>query len=120
MSVRRTLGVNGTRLTGVFADGVAAGYVEVDTNRDDGPRTSRVGAWVDVGSLWVEPASRRRGVGTRLLGQAAAWLELGGVTRLLDYTDAGDEVYQAFLTVAGFVPLSCTRRRGFGPELLAS
>ncbi|MBU2664068.1 GNAT family N-acetyltransferase [Actinoplanes bogorensis] len=104
-AVRRTLGVNGTR----FATDV--GYIEVDTNLDTGPRMSRVGAWADVGNLWVEPEHRRRGVGTWLLGQAATWLELGGVARLLDYASSDeDPSYAAFLTAAGFSELTRTVR----------
>ncbi|MEV6493396.1 GNAT family N-acetyltransferase [Actinoplanes sp. NPDC051633] len=109
LTIRRTLGVNGTRLTAV-RDGADVGYIEVDTNLDAGPRTSRVGAWADIGNLWVDPAHRRGGIGTWLLGQAAAWLDLGGVTRLLDYADADDHPYQSFLTATGFTLLTRTTR----------
>jgi GNAT superfamily N-acetyltransferase len=109
VTVRRAVGANGTRISAVHGDAVL-GYIEVDTTLDAGPRVSRLGAWADVGNLWVEPAHRRRGIGTWLLGQAADWLDLGGVTRVLDYADAGDGPYAAFLTASRFTALTRTRR----------
>ncbi|GAA0900741.1 hypothetical protein GCM10009557_76800 [Virgisporangium ochraceum] len=109
LTVRRTVGSSGTRISAAL-DATAVGYVEVDTNLDGGPRVSRLGAWADVGNLWVEPDHRRRGIGTWLLGQAADWLDLGGVTRVLDYADAGDDGYAAFLAAAGFTVLTRTAR----------
>jgi GNAT superfamily N-acetyltransferase len=74
-----------------------------------------VDAWADVGNLWVDPAHRRQGIGRWLVGQAATWLELGGVTRLLDYADAEtDEAYAAFLAAAGFLVLTRTVREFTG------
>ncbi|WP_433376978.1 GNAT family N-acetyltransferase [Actinoplanes sp. CA-142083] len=109
LTTRRTVGINGTRITAVRgAEDV--GYIEVDTNLDAGPRVSRLGAWADIGNLWVEPAHRRHGVGRWLVGQAADWLELGGATRLLDYSDAEETDYQAFLTKVGFTVLTRTVR----------
>jgi GNAT superfamily N-acetyltransferase len=107
LAVRRTVGINGTRLTAALGT-TDVGYVEVDTTLDVGPRISRLGAWADVGNLWVEPSYRRRGIGTWLVGRAAAWLELGGVTRLLDYAD--DDSYAGFLTAVGFTVLTRTAR----------
>ncbi|WIM93446.1 GNAT family N-acetyltransferase [Actinoplanes oblitus] len=109
LTARRTMGINGTRFTAV-RDGADVGYVEVDTNLDAGPRVSRVGTWADVGNLWVEPAHRRRGIGRWLLGRAATWLELAGVTRLLDYAGEGEDDYAGFLTACGFTLLTRTAR----------
>ncbi|MCU7722612.1 GNAT family N-acetyltransferase [Actinoplanes sp. KI2] len=109
LTTRRTVGINGTRLTAVL-DGADTGYIEVDTNLDAGPRVSRAGTWADVGNLWVDPAHRRRGLGRWLLGQAATWLDLGGTTRLLDYSEAGEHAYAAFLSAAGFTVLTRTAR----------
>jgi GNAT superfamily N-acetyltransferase len=109
----RTVGVNGTRLTAV-AGGTVLGYIEVDTNLETANRMSRTGDWADVGNLHVEPEHRRRGVGTWLLGQAAEWLALAGVTRLLDYAAASDGGadggYEAFLAARGFRELTTTVR----------
>ena len=107
--VVRTVGVNGTRFTAVV-DGTALGYIEVDTNLETANLMSRTGDWADVGNLHVEPDHRRRGVGTWLLGQAAEWLSLAGVTRLLDYTDVTEDGYAAFLVARGFRMLTTTVR----------
>jgi GNAT superfamily N-acetyltransferase len=61
---------------------------------------------------------RRQGVATWLLGQAADWLRLARVERLLDYawlqgTDPGGldyAGYRAFLPAAGFREIARTRR----------
>ncbi|WP_328468276.1 GNAT family N-acetyltransferase [Actinoplanes sp. NBC_00393] len=110
LGVRRTLGINGTRFTATL-DGADVGWIEVDTNLDSGPRVSRVGAWADIGNLWVDPEQQRRGIGTWLLGQAAAWLDLGGATRLLDYADEDEDAYTKFLIASGFTELTRTVRQ---------
>ena len=64
------------------------------------------------------PPYRRRGVGSWLLGQAADWLRLAGVSRLLNYawlegTDPGGlnyDDYRAFLPAVGFRELTRTAR----------
>lgn len=109
LTVRRTVGSSGTRISAAL-DATTVGYVEVDTGLDGGPRVSRLGAWADIGNLWVEPGHRRRGIGTWLLGRAADWLDLGGVTRVLDYADADDQPYAAFLAATGFTVLTRTAR----------
>jgi GNAT superfamily N-acetyltransferase len=106
---RRTVGINGTRIPGCLGDAVL-GYIEVDTNLDTGARMSRLGGWADVGNLWIEPDHRRAGVGTWLVGQAGAWLRLGGVSRLLDYSDTEQGDYAAFLAAIGFTVLTRTTR----------
>jgi hypothetical protein len=52
-------------------------------------------------------------VATWLLGQAAEWLDLGQVARLLAYAspeDSGDGSSRAFLAAAGFRELTRTQR----------
>jgi len=109
LACRRTVGVSGTRISAVRGDTVL-GYVEVDTNLDTGARMSRLSGWADIGNLWVDEAHRRRGLGRWLVGQAAAWLDLGGVGRVLDYADSGDSGYAGFLTAVGFAELTRTVR----------
>ena len=75
--------MNGTRLSAV-RDADVLGYVEIEVF-DDGERLSRRGGWADIGNLHVAEPYRRRGVATWLLGQAAGWLRLAQVGRLLDY-----------------------------------
>jgi GNAT superfamily N-acetyltransferase len=116
LTIRRSVGINGCRLSAVLGRDVI-GYIEMET-LDAGERLSRHGGWADVGNLHVGPAYRRRGVGSWLLGQAADWLRLAQVSRLLDYawlegTDPGGQSYddyRAFLPAAGFRELTRTAR----------
>jgi GNAT superfamily N-acetyltransferase len=116
LTAARSVGVNGTRLSAVLGDEVI-GYIEVET-REEGERLSRNGGWADVGNLVVADRYRRRGIATWLLGQAADWLALGQVDRLLDYayldgTDAAGRDYagyRAFLSASGFRELTRTAR----------
>ena len=116
LTVRREVGMNGTRLSAV-RDGEVVGYIEVEI-REKGERLSPRGRWADVGNLHVTSKYQRRGVATWLLGQAAGWLDLAQVDNLLDYSYAGirnpdhcdPAGYQAFLAAAGFRELTRTRR----------
>ena len=116
LSVRRSVGINGCRLSAVLGQDVI-GYIEVETF-DEGERLARTAGWAEVGNLHVTERYRLQGVGSWLLGQAADWLELGHVDRLLDYawlegTDPGGisyEDYRAFLPAVGFRELTRTQR----------
>jgi len=122
LSVRRTVGINGTRLSAMLGQDTI-GFIEVET-LDDSERRSRNGGWADVGNLRVAEAHRRQGVATWLLGQAAGWLDLARVDRLLDYTwlqgaDPGGldyASYRAFLPAAGFREITRTRRGWTRPD----
>ena len=114
LTVRRSVGISGCRLSAVLGQDVI-GYIEIEI-LDEGERLSRHGGWADVGNLRVAPARRRQGVGSWLLGQAADWLRLAQVSRLLDYawlegTDPGGQRYddyRAFLPAVGFRELTRT------------
>jgi GNAT superfamily N-acetyltransferase len=116
LAVRRSVGINGCRLSAVLG-GTEIGYIEVETF-EEGERLSRHGGWADIGNLHVKQEYQRRGVATWLLGQAADWLDLAQVDRLLNYawaegTDPGgldDADSRAFLPAAGFRELTRTRR----------
>ena len=116
LAVSRSVGINGCRLSAVLGEEVI-GYIEMEI-LDQGDRLSRHGGWADVGNLHVAPGYRRRGVGSWLLAQAADWLRLAGVSRLLNYawlegTDPGGlnyDDYRAFLAAAGFRELTRTAR----------
>jgi GNAT superfamily N-acetyltransferase len=103
LSVRRSAGINGTRLSAMLGEEVVC-LIEVETV-EEGERRARHGGWADVGNLRVAEPYRRQGVATWLLGQAADWLRLAQVDRLLDYawlqgTDPGGldyAGYRAFL-----------------------
>jgi len=116
LAAARSVGMNGTRISAVLGEEVI-GYIEVKT-REEGERLSRNGGWADVGNLTVAERYRRRGIATWLLGQAADWLSLAQVHRLLGYaylsgTDAAGRDYagyRAFLRGAGFRELTQTAR----------
>jgi GNAT superfamily N-acetyltransferase len=117
LSVRRSVGLNGTRLSAILGEQVI-GYIEVEI-RDEGERLARHGGWADVGNLHVFDPYQRRGVATWLLAHAAEWLRLAQVDRLLDYSwvdpdqdETGQDYagYREFLAAAGFTMLTRTRR----------
>jgi GNAT superfamily N-acetyltransferase len=116
LAVSRSVGINGCRFSAVLGEEVI-GYIETEV-LDTGERLSRHGGWADVGNLHVASAYRRCGVGSWLLGQAADWLRLAGVSRLLNYawlegTDPGGlnyDDYRAFLPAVGFRELTRTAR----------
>jgi GNAT superfamily N-acetyltransferase len=116
LTVRRSVGINGCRFSAVLGEEVI-GYIETEV-LDEGERMSRHGGWADVGNLHVASPYRRRGMGSWLLGQAADWLRLAGVSRLLNYawlegTDPGGlnyDDYRAFLPAVGFRELTRTAR----------
>jgi len=116
LAVSRSVGINGCRLSAVLGEDVI-GYTEMEI-LDKGERMWRHGGWADVGNLRVVAPYRRRGVGTWLLGQAADWLRLAQVTRLLDYawlegtdpTGQSHDDYRAFLPAVGFRELTRTAR----------
>jgi GNAT superfamily N-acetyltransferase len=116
LELRRTVGLNGTRLSAVL-DGETIGYIEVEI-RSEGERLARQAGWADVGNLRISEQFRRRKVATWLLGQAAEWLELAHVDRLLDYSylegaDATGRTHddsRAFLAALPFTVLTRTRR----------
>lgn len=125
LATRRSVGMSGTRLSAVLDEQVI-GYIEVEIF-EGGERLPRHGGWADIGNLQVSEDYRRRGVATWLLGQAADWLRLAQVTRLLDYAsldsasldpaslapgpDGRDNAgYRAFLAASRFTELTRTTR----------
>ncbi|MEV0223215.1 N-acetyltransferase [Streptomyces sp. NPDC050704] len=113
VSVDRTLGECGTRFT-ARTDGRALGFIEVDTALDRPERHARGGGLADIGNFHIEHPTD--GLEQWLLAQAAHWLRLCGVRRLLAYessddtedTDAADAIRR--LTTAGFHELTRTDR----------
>lgn len=103
----RTLGVSGTRFTARRGAEVV-GYVEVDTTIAGIGRVS--GHWADIGNLEVAQPHRRRGVGRWLIAEAAQWLHLARVDRLLAYADPDEVALLGLLRSAGFVRLTETAR----------
>ena len=109
LELSRAVGINGTRLYGHLGDKLV-GYIEVETNLAEGGRLAHLGGWADVGNLHVDEAWRRRGVATWLVGQAADWLRLARVDRLLGYAWPKEEDRLALLRQVGFRELTRTTR----------
>jgi ribosomal protein S18 acetylase RimI-like enzyme len=109
LAVRRTLGVNGTRLSAYLArTDESIGYVEVDTNLEDAGRIARAGRLADIGNLEVVESHREHGVGRWLLGQAADWLRMARVDRLLAYANVDETALLDLLRGVGFRELTRT------------
>jgi GNAT superfamily N-acetyltransferase len=115
LATRRSVGMNGTRLSAVL-DGQVAGHIEVGIF-EGGERQPRHGGWADIGDLHVAPDYRRCGVATWLLAEAGWWLRLAQVSRVLDYAALGTDPagqdytgYRAFLAASGFTELTRTQR----------
>jgi len=114
LEVKRSVGINGTRLSAVLGQDVI-GYIETEIFTA-GERLPRHGSWADLGNLHIAEEYRRRKVGTWLLAQAADWLRLAQVERLLGYawlegtdpTGQGYDDYRAFLAASGFRELTRT------------
>ena len=71
--LRRSVGINGTRLSAVIGDELA-GFIEVETLAD-AHRLARHGGWADVGNLRADDTELARW----LVAQAADWLRLARV-----------------------------------------
>ncbi|WP_031481701.1 GNAT family N-acetyltransferase [Streptomyces bicolor] len=109
VTVERTLGECGTRLT-AYADGRALGFIEVDTALSRPERQTRGTGLADIGNLYTDPSAHGEDLERRLLGEAADWLRLCGVDRLLAYEAAADGTMIDRLTSAGFRELTRTDR----------
>ena len=109
LRLERSVGESGTRLSGLVGDELI-GFVEVETNLAEGGRLAHLGGWADVGNLHVVEAYRRRGIATWLVGQAADWLRLARVDRLLAYVWPEEQDQLGLLNRAGFRELTRTAR----------
>jgi ribosomal protein S18 acetylase RimI-like enzyme len=109
LRLRRSVGESGTRLSACLGEEVV-GFIEVETNLAEGGRLAHLGGWADVGNLHVAEAYRRRGVATWLVGQAADWLRLARVERLLEYAWPTEQDLLALLARLGFRELTRTAR----------
>jgi GNAT superfamily N-acetyltransferase len=108
LSVRRSLGGNGTRLAASLGE-TEVGFIEVET-LGDAERLSRSAAWGDIGNLFVDEQFRRRRIATALIQEAARWLRLAHVDRLLAYATPEDEAAISCYAANGFAELTLTRR----------
>ncbi|MEU6913933.1 GNAT family N-acetyltransferase [Streptomyces olindensis] len=109
VTVERTVGECGTRFT-ARADGHALGFIEVGTALARPERHARAAGLADIGNLHIEPGRHGAGLEHRLLAQAADWLRLCGIDRLVAYEGAAETDRLALLTGAGFRELTRTDR----------
>ncbi|HVE92847.1 MAG TPA: GNAT family N-acetyltransferase [Actinomycetota bacterium] len=82
LTVRREVDNLATRFTGLL-DGAVVGYVNAQGDLTGGGTVSRVTRWCALRERFVEPAYRRRGIGTWLVRHAIEWQQLGGADRVL-------------------------------------
>jgi hypothetical protein len=83
LRITRTLGLLGPRLT-LQRDGDELGFIEIGNDHSlELARSSTAARWADVGNVAV--ADENGWVLAQLFSAAAAWLALGGVTRLMEY-----------------------------------
>ena len=92
-------------------DGQIIGYVNVHDDLTRGGTLSCLKSWAQLHEHFVEPALRRRGVGTWLVRHAVSWLRLGGATRILaNWAEELDAGSLAFLQQFGWQEIGTTRR----------
>ncbi|MDQ1021547.1 GNAT superfamily N-acetyltransferase [Streptomyces afghaniensis] len=96
------------RTTGLY--GHPLGFVEIDTALARPERHARAAGLADIGNLQIDPAQYGTGLEHWLLAQAADWLRLCGVDRLVAYESAADSTMPGHLTGAGFRELTRTDR----------
>lgn len=110
LTVRREVDNLAVRFSAVL-DGDIIGYVNVHDDLTRGGTLSCLRGWAQLREQFVEPAYRRRGVGTWLVRHAVSWLRLGGATRILatwaEELDAGS---LAFLQQFDLREMGTTRR----------
>ena len=103
------MGEVGTRLA-AYAGDELVGVIEVDTNLAEGGRLAHLAGWADIGNLHVVAAYQRRGVAAWLVGEAADWLRLSRVDRLLEYAWPQEQDLLGLLGRLGFRELTRTAR----------
>jgi GNAT superfamily N-acetyltransferase len=92
-------------------DGHIIGYVTVHDDLTRGGTLSCLRGWAQLHEQFVEPAYRRRGIGTWLVQHAVSWLRLGGATRVLaSWAEELDVGSMAFLEQFGWRQIGTTRR----------
>lgn len=110
LTVRREVDNLAVRFSAVL-DGHVIGYVDVHDDLTRGGTLSCLMGWAQLREQFVEPAYRRRGVGTWLVRHAVSWLRLGGATRVLaNWAEELDAGSLTFLQQFGWQEIGTTRR----------
>ncbi|MFL5802472.1 MAG: GNAT family N-acetyltransferase [Roseiflexaceae bacterium] len=82
LTIQRTAGSFGTRLTALLED-QPIGYCECVPDLTAGGAVPALRGWAELAELEIEPAWQRRGIGTWLVQHAVAWLRFGGCDRIV-------------------------------------
>jgi GNAT superfamily N-acetyltransferase len=99
-------------LTQPVATNVFVGTYEVDDDLTRGGANLAFAGWADECNHWVRDDLRGRGIGTWLVANAAAWLRLGGTTRLMAYVIDSDhtQAWIRYYSRYGLTPINRTSR----------
>jgi GNAT superfamily N-acetyltransferase len=109
LTLHRRIGPFGVRFEGMV-HGERIALIDLEADMTAGGTRSRLAGWADIGNLCVAEEHRRKGVGRWLLGDAAEWLRLGRVERLLTYAWPEEREEIAFVEAVGFRELLRTER----------
>jgi GNAT superfamily N-acetyltransferase len=110
--LHRGVGNLATRFSAQLEECESIGYFHLTTDLTRGGALSALAGWADVWELQVDPAYRRRGVGTWLVRHGVAWALLGRCDRIL-LTLGDDDVASGVpecLATFGWQEISRTRR----------
>lgn len=91
LRLRRVVGDTTVRFAGVLDDR-EVGVCECDLDLILGGARPALWRWAELANMQVEADWRGRGIGSWLVGHAAAWLRLGGYDRIVLTTSIEDEV----------------------------
>ena len=111
LRLQRTAGRFGTRFTALL-DELQAGYCECISDLTEAGALPALRGWAELAELEVGEPWRNRGIGTWLVQQAAAWLQLGGCDRIVLAVAAENEAAGAgrFYQRCGWRPLARLQR----------
>ncbi len=111
LSERRQLGPLATAFNAEL-DGKVVGTYEVDDDLSRGGTNLAFSSWADECNHWVREDVRGRGIGTWLVATAAAWLRLGGTTRVLAYAIEDQQIkdWIRYYARYGLVPINRVTR----------
>jgi GNAT superfamily N-acetyltransferase len=111
LEAQRVVGPMGTSFEAML-NGEIVGLFEVEDDHTRGGSMMRLAGWADESNHWVQEGLRGRGIGTWLVRHGAAWLRLGGTSRLLVYLIDNEHLARGiqYYSRFGLQPINRTRR----------
>lgn len=85
LGLRRQVGSTMATSFDAILDGQVVGSYEIDMDLTRGGAMLAFAGWADECNHWVREDLRGRGIGTWLVSEAATWMRLGGITRVMSY-----------------------------------